>query len=1291
MKALIKSWRSKVRADQSRELETINKQIAVIDLLAEERLIDDSLVRERAELKIKANDLMAMKVKDLKQKAKSKWLLEGDENTHFFHGLVNHRIKNSRINGLNVNGSWVTCPEKIKEVTFEFFKRKFEEDHPNRPFIRSTLFKKLTVDQRASLEVPFEEKEIKDAVWSCGNNKAPGPDGFTFEFIRKFWEVVGKDFCDAVKFFEVNSLINPNSNASFVTLVPKLNDPLSLADYRPINLIGCVTKVITKVLAERLKKVINSVISCNQTAFIKGRSILDGPLMVNELIGWASRNKKRMLLFKVDFAKAFDSLNWNFLDDVLLQMGFGDRWRAWMKGCFSTTKVSILVNGSPTKEFRMCKGVRQGDPLAPFLFILAAEGLNVAFLEAQRKKIFKGIQLDNERNEVSILQYADDAILMGEWDPSNAKNMIRVLRCFELCSGLKINMNKSSVMGVGVRKEEIDRMARFLNCKSDSIPFKYLGLPVGGGMKKASNWQPVVDKFNSRLSRWKARQLSSGGRLCLCKSVLGSLSTYFFSLYKAPKKVLKTLESIRRRFLWGGDEQNRKISWVNWDRTLSDKSKGGLGIGSLRALNLAMLGKWWWRECNEANAMWNTIVKFCNSPQSRNGGNKGVWYGIKNIDKELIEMGIDLRSFLLPKADGRGWMWSLDPSNNYTVSSLRKLIDNSILPDKDSETIWIRWIPSKVNFFLWRFLRNRLATKDNLEKRGVRIRTLDCHLCYSKEESLDHIMGDCSTSRLVSAHMARWVQWWPLNESSAHSMWTTLCNEVNDEGGRRIEVKKVIGAAYFWTMWCTRNDKVFNGVMVSDKVIFESIRFLAFDWIRNRTKFGKFLTWDLWSCNPSSVVNLCSYVKFATKGFKGNKTCNSIEEDTTSHGSSSKRVTKKSRGRFILCPEPSCVHHDPSRALGDLTGIKKHYSRKHGEKKYKCEKCSKKYAVQSDWKAHSKTCGTREYRCDCGTLFSRRDSFITHRAFCDALAQETARHPSTLGTIGSHLFGSHLSNSMNLGLSQVGSQISQLHDQNHQSSTTNMLTLGNANFEQVMLPSTQTTLFSQTHQHQMPNSSSPFFISDPNQGLNQVFDYEQQSQPHGLMANKPNIHGLMQLPDLHSNTTTKMSPNLFNLGKVLKCPPHMSATALLQKAAQMGSTTSNNNATTLLKSFGSSSMSEGKSQAMESEMESDNDQFQGLMNSLGSGAGGSSSSIFGGYNRNRNMSFGNMNHQNFSLSVGNTNRTTLDFLGVGYSQREQQQQQQQQKQAGHINIGSMDPKVDSTTHMLGGSSKIQEN
>ncbi|PRQ41325.1 putative transcription factor C2H2 family [Rosa chinensis] len=238
------------------------------------------------------------------------------------------------------------------------------------------------------------------------------------------------------------------------------------------------------------------------------------------------------------------------------------------------------------------------------------------------------------------------------------------------------------------------------------------------------------------------------------------------------------------------------------------------------------------------------------------------------------------------------------------------------------------------------------------------------------------------------------------------------------------------------------------------------------------------------------------------------------------------KTTKEPKRKVYLCPEPTCVHHDPSRALGDLTGIKKHFSRKHGEKKWKCDKCSKRYAVQSDWKAHSKTCGTREYRCDCGTLFSRRDSFITHRAFCDALAQESARHQPNLSSLGSNLYGG--TSNTGLALSHhhhqqqvVGPNIDHHHHNNQSTAPADILRLGGGSgnartgqFDHLLSPPSMGSSF------RPAQSSAPFFINQDQSSQQYHHDQEQLQSKQ--------FHGLMQFSD-HQNNNSSSGGNLFNL------------------------------------------------------------------------------------------------------------------------------------------------------------------
>lgn len=185
----------------------------------------------------------------------------------------------------------------------------------------------------------------------------------------------------------------------------------------------------------------------------------------------------------------------------------------------------------------------------------------------------------------SIFRFADDTLFLGEWSTVNAKNLMRLLRCFHISSGLSINFSKRRVIGVGVSSQEVGGFARVLSCIDENLPFNYLGLSVGGSMTRKNNWQCLVDKFKNKLSYSIARCLSFGGKLVICKSVHGHLGSYMFSLYKAPNQIIKNLVCIRRNFFWGGNSDKRKVEWVAWNKVLNLKALGVLEFGSLQALN----------------------------------------------------------------------------------------------------------------------------------------------------------------------------------------------------------------------------------------------------------------------------------------------------------------------------------------------------------------------------------------------------------------------------------------------------------------------------------------------------------------------------------------------------------------------------------------------------------------------------------------------------------------------------------------------------------------------------------
>ncbi|GJT77559.1 RNA-directed DNA polymerase, eukaryota [Tanacetum coccineum] len=581
LKTKIRIWNKTNMANQKNVKSKLITDLESVEAEIDRGMGNEEIVAKRMNLVKNLQDINNLNSMEMAQKSNVKWAVEGDENSSFFHGTINKKRNVLAVKGIMIDGLWIDDPSLVKTE----FLHHFLIDLLNQ-----------IVD------------EIKRAVWDCGTDKSPGPDGFTFGFYRRFWYLIENDVYKAVSYFFLFGDIPKGCNSSFIVLIPKFPGANMVKDFRPISLIGSLYKIIAKVLANRLVDKLGSIVNEVQSAFVKDRQILDGPFILDELIQWCKKKRKHLLVFKVDFEKAFDSVRWDFLDDLLFKFGFGGKWRKWIQSCLRSSRGSIILNGSPTEEFQFHKGLKQGDPLSPLLFILVMESLHLSFNRVEEAGLFNGIQLNSSIN-ISHLFYADDAVFVGQWCEKNINTLVHILECFFRASGLRINMSKSKLMGLNVDNGKIKEAALKLGCLTLKPPFTYLGSTVGGSMSRIQAWDGVVERVKSRLSKWKVKMLSIGGRLTLLKSVLGSMAIYQMSIHKAPLGVLRNLESLRSHFFNGCAPNNQKASWVNWKNALASKEKGGLGISSLYALNRGLMFKWYWRFFTKDSSLWSRVIK----------------------------------------------------------------------------------------------------------------------------------------------------------------------------------------------------------------------------------------------------------------------------------------------------------------------------------------------------------------------------------------------------------------------------------------------------------------------------------------------------------------------------------------------------------------------------------------------------------------------------------------------------------------------------------------------------------
>jgi hypothetical protein len=336
----------------------------------------------------------------------------------------------------------------------------------------------INVDSHAYLLAPVSADDIKQVLFSMDDNKAPGPDGYTSAFFKKAWNIVGADFCSAVKDFFVSGELLKQLNHSTIALVPKSATANSAADYRPISCCNVTYKVISKILAGRLAHVLNDIISPSQNAFLGGRLMADNINLMQELL--RSYGRKRVsprCTIKIDFKKAFDTVQWPFLRDLLHLLRFPARFVHLVMKCVETTSFSVCINGNLFGFFPGKCGVRQGDLLSPYLFIICMEYFS-RLLKSNTQLSGFNFHPKCQALGISHLGFADDILLLCRCDMASVNILLQQLQVFGESSGLVINAAKSSIFFAGVSEDMKQAILNLSQFTEGNFPFKYLGVPL---------------------------------------------------------------------------------------------------------------------------------------------------------------------------------------------------------------------------------------------------------------------------------------------------------------------------------------------------------------------------------------------------------------------------------------------------------------------------------------------------------------------------------------------------------------------------------------------------------------------------------------------------------------------------------------------------------------------------------------------------------------------------------------------------------------------------------------------
>ncbi|XP_010474601.1 PREDICTED: uncharacterized protein LOC104754160 [Camelina sativa] len=702
----ISRWKRQSKLNSAIRIQSLHHQI---DLATQQRHSNPEEVHRLKQ------DLNAEHLREeifWQQKSRSSWLNNGDKNTKYFHATTKNRRAQNRIQILEDDeGKQWSADKDLGRVAEQFFRKLYtSEDVGYKLQMMSEIIPLISREMNEYLLTEVTVEEVKRAVFDINPNKCPGPDGMTGFFFQQFWDVIGEDIVNMVKTFFQSGKLEKDINRTNICLIPKKLKAVKLAEFRPISLSNVVYKIISKVMAKRLTSLLPDIISETQAAFIKGRLITDNILIAHELLHALSSNNKcaeefiaiktdlskafdrvewqflddamqslgfsehwramimecvssvqyqvlingspsnnkcaeEFIAIKTDLSKAFDRVEWQFLDDAMQSLGFSEHWRAMIMECVSSVQYQVLINGSPYGDIRPTRGLRQGDPLSPYLFLICTEMLVKMFQHAENNGKITGLQVARGSPPITNLLFADDSMFYCKKSDSEINQVISIIEEYSLASGQRVNYEKSSVyFGKLIPDEERGNIKHNLGINQEGGEGIYLGLPESFKGSKVNTLSYLKERMHQKVNGWQSLFLSPGGKEVLLKAVAMALPTHTMSCFKLPTAICKQLTSVMSDFWWQNKQDSRGMHWTAWEKLSKPKAVGGLGFRDIEDFNLALLGKQLWRMITHKDSLLARVYKsryFKHSdPLSASLGNRPsfAWRSI-HASQKIIKQG----------------------------------------------------------------------------------------------------------------------------------------------------------------------------------------------------------------------------------------------------------------------------------------------------------------------------------------------------------------------------------------------------------------------------------------------------------------------------------------------------------------------------------------------------------------------------------------------------------------------------------------------------------------------------